>query len=187
MLRWIAPLGCALLFACGDDDSAMDSAKDGRDAGTYTSADGVPTEAKALEAWLAAGDYKTWTCEDDVHASRDPSPHGFNRICTNALLTEAALSGEPWPEGAAAVKELYESADADEPMGYAVELKTQADSADGAGWYWYERIGAKVVADGAGDRGAAKSICVSCHTAAGSDSAHTPSAHGRDFVYTPVR
>jgi hypothetical protein len=92
----------------------------------------------------------------------------------------------PWPKGAAAVKELYRSADDTEPMGYAVELKVADDSAGGAGWYWYERIGTDAVADGLGDSGAPKSICVSCHTAAGSDAAHTPTEYGRDFVYTPV-
>jgi cytochrome c553 len=31
------------------------------------------------------------------------------------------------------------------------------------------------------------SICVSCHNAAGSDTAHTPSVGGRDQVYTAVQ
>lgn len=185
----IAALGLVLVAACGDDDSdtaPADAGSAGDDAAAQVS-DAIPTEAEALEAWLATGAYKRWACEDATHASRSPSPHGYNRICANALVAQAALSDAPWPEGAAAVKELYESADADEPMGYAVELKTQADSADGSGWYWYERIGSTVAADGLGDQGPAKDICVTCHTAAGSDPAHTPTAHGRDFVYTPVR
>ena len=74
-------------------------------------------------------------------------------------------------------------------------MKTNADSADGKNWYWYETVPATsaaphdangVVADGLGDTGPAKSICVGCHAGAGSDAAHTPSAGGRDQVYTPV-
>jgi hypothetical protein len=55
------------------------------------------------------------------------------------------------------------SIDATDALGYAVYLKTDADSAGGDNWYWYERIGEDVVADGMGDSGTAKSICVGCH------------------------
>ena len=77
----------------------------------------------------------------------------------------------------------------------AVYLKAKADSAGGANWYWYERVpldsgvphdGSGVVADGMGSSGTAMSICVGCHAAAGSDTAHTPSPGGRDLVYTAV-
>jgi cytochrome c553 len=76
-----------------------------------------------------------------------------------------------------------------------VYLKTEADSAQGANWYWYERVplssaaphdAAGVVADGLGSSGPAQTICVACHAAAGTDAAHTPSPGGRDEVYTPV-
>ena len=128
-----------------------------------------------------------------MHEARAPSPHGFNRICSNDLIS--AHKGGAWPKGAAAVKELYASLDATTPTGYSVYLKTSDDSAGGASWYWYERLPPadaarfglpEVVADGLGNAGNAKSICVSCHVAAGSDAAHTPSAGGRDQVYTPV-
>jgi hypothetical protein len=177
-------------LGCGDDMSAAKS-DDAGGAGTTTdagaeSAQRPPTERAALEAWLADGAYRDWHCEPDVHASRSPSPHGFNRICSNDLVADNIAGSAPWPEGAAAVKELYASADAAKPMGYAVYLKTAADSADGAAWYWYEKMGGDVVADGLGDSGGAKSICVGCHVAAGADAAHTPTEHGRDQVYTPV-
>jgi Cytochrome P460 len=180
MRRVSAAFGLALWTACADDTGVQGGAAPEAQVGE------VPTEAEALEAWLAAGSYKSWSCEDAVHASRSPSPHGFNRICSNMQVDEARVGDGPWPKGAAAVKELYRSADDTEPMGYAVELKVADDSAGGAGWYWYERIGTDAVADGLGDSGAPKSICVSCHTAAGSDAAHTPTEYGRDFVYTPV-
>ena len=73
--------------------------------------------------------------------------------------------------------------------------KTAADSAKGANWYWYERVPLDskvphdangVVADGMGNSGTPLTICVDCHGGAGSDAKHTPSAGGRDQVYTPV-
>lgn len=154
-----------------------------------------PQGATAVEAWLAAGSYKNWQCEPDVHESRSPSPHGYNRICSNDVISANAAGEDEWPSGAAAVKELYATADAKEPVGFAVYLKTAADSGGGDNWYWYERVpldsaaphdAEGVVADGLGDQGPEKAICVSCHVAAGSDAAHTPSPGGRDQVYTPV-
>jgi hypothetical protein len=155
----------------------------------------VPTGAAAVEAWLQAGSYKQWKCESAVHASRDPSPHGFNRICSNVQISGSASGTADWAVGASAVKELYASIDATVPVGYAVYSKTNAESAAGANWYWYERVpldstaphdAAGVVANGMGGGGTAKTICVGCHNAAGLDTAHTPSVGGRDQVYTPV-
>lgn len=145
-----------------------------------------PTGRAAVEAWLAAGTYKAWTCESTVHASREPSPHGFNRICSNAVIASNASGTASWPVGAAAVKELFESATDVVPIGYSLYLKQDADSAGGAGWYWYERIDDSIYADGRGSSGTARSICVGCHQRAGADSRHTPSPGGRDLVYTPV-
>jgi hypothetical protein len=154
-----------------------------------------PQGAAAVEAWLTQGSYKAWQCESDIHESRNPSPHGYNRICSNDVIAANAGGEDDWPQGAAAVKELYATADAKEPVGFAVYLKTAAESDGGDNWYWYERVPLDsaaphdangVVADGLGDRGPEKAICVSCHVAAGNDAAHTPSAGGRDQVYTPV-
>jgi hypothetical protein len=182
-------------FGCADDDSNdAGASKAGSGADTKPSQK-PPQGAAAVEAWLKKGDYKEWQCESKVHEAREPSPHGFNRICSNDAISSHAADDGVWPSGAAAVKELYASADAAKPAGYAVYLKTKADSADGANWYWYERVPLDsaaphdsdgVVADGLGDSGAAKTICVSCHAAAGSDVAHTPSEGGRDQVYSPV-
>lgn len=154
-----------------------------------------PTTGPAVEAWLKTGDYKQWHCESAAHVARSPSPHGFNRICSNDALSGNASGSATWPEGAAAVKELYANLTDSTPAGYAVYSKTSVDSAGGANWYWYERVplnslvphdGSGVVADGPGGTGSPKTICVGCHAAAGSDAAHTPSPGGRDFVYTPV-
>jgi hypothetical protein len=191
--RWVLSFGIALsVAACGGDESAPDR---GASQIQPDNDQTPPQGADAIEAWLAEGSYNAWHCEDEVHESRDPSPHGFNRICSNDLIAANAQGKDSWPKGAAAVKELYATADAMEPVGFAVYLKTATDSDKGSNWYWYERVPLDsaaphdadgVVADGPGDSGPEKAICVSCHAAAGSDKPHTPSAGGRDQVYTPV-
>ena len=174
----------ALATACSSSDDDNDNSNPPSNPGT---AQRPPTGASNVEAWLKTGAYKSWHCESAVHEARSPSPHGFNRICSNDAISTNATGTANWPEGAAAVKELYDNAAGTTPTGYAVYLKTNADSAAGANWYWYERIpGNTVVADGLGNAGVAKSLCVGCHGAAGSDAPHTPSAGGRDQVYTPV-
>jgi hypothetical protein len=146
-----------------------------------------PTGHDAVESWLAGGAYKLWASEPAIHASRSPSPHNFNRIFSNEILAANATGTGAWPKGAAAVKELYSAETDTTPSGYAVYLKLADDSAAGANWYWYERIpDGSIAADGNGDSGTAKTLCVGCHAAAGSDPAHTPSPGGRDEVYTPV-
>jgi len=154
-----------------------------------------PMGREAVEEWLATGMFKSWAAEPAIHPSRTPSPHGFNRIWSNDLIAQNASGTGDWPEGAAAVKELYASMTDTTPVGVAVYLKLASDSKGGANWYWYERVPADspaphdangVVADGNGDAGPAKTICVGCHAAAGADALHTPTTGGRDQVYTPV-
>lgn len=179
----VVGMSCAIAAGCDSSNKATGASET------------PPMGATAVEAWLAAGSYKTWTCEPASHEARSPSPHGFNRICSNSLISNNAAGTDAWPEGAAAVKELLADATSTTPVGYAVYLKTKADSADGANWYWYERVPLTsaaphdangVVADGMGSTGTAMSICVNCHGAAGSDTAHTPSVGGRDQIYTAV-
>ncbi len=175
-----------LLAACGSDDGNN----------TNTGDDQTPPSGRvAVESWLSDGAYKAWASESAVHPSRDPSPHGFNRIFSNDLIAANATGAGAWPKGAAAVKELYADMTSTTPVGVAVYLKLDSDSAGGDNWYWYERVPLDseaphdangVVADGNGNSGAAKEICVGCHIGAGIDAAHTPTPGGRDQVYTPV-
>lgn len=174
MRRSIAVVAVAVmaLVGCGSDDEKQNP----------------PTTGSAdVEAWLAEGHYKSWKCEAAVHEARSPSPHGKNRICSNDALV--ANKGGAYAVDSAGVKELYDSAGTT-VVGIAVYRKVKEGST-GDVWYWYERVPSDssaphdsrgVVADGMGDSGAAKSICVSCHAAAGSDSGHS----GHDFVYTQV-
>lgn len=132
----------------------------------------IPPAGKAadLEQWIMTGVYKNWACEAAKHPNRAPSPHGENRICSNPLLS-ASASGA-YPVGAASVKELYAG---NAISGYALGVKIKAGEGQDT-WYWYERIGGAVVADGIGNP-----TCEGCHSHAADD------AKGRDRVFTQVK
>jgi hypothetical protein len=163
---------------------ASDAGCPGKDAGypAYTpgTAEIPPTgNAAEITAWLKKGDYKAWKCEAAAHEPRAPSPHGKNRICSNAK-SSAHTTGE-YPIGAANVKELFDAAGTN-VTGYAIEYKTAAGKGDA--WYWFEQMGANVVADGPGSTpGTVKNVCVGCHASAGSGAGYS----GHDFVYTQVK
>ncbi len=153
------------------------------DAGCPTADGGCPatgnadtpptTNPAAIDAWLAAGSYKTgtWKCEAEPHAGRAPSPHGQNRVCSNAKLS-AHGAGE-FPIGSANVKEIYTGANI---TGLAIALKTAAGA--GEAWFWYERLNGSVVANGLGVPG-----CAGCHSTAPAG----PQNNGHDFVFTQVK
>ena len=127
-----------------------------------------PRGSKDLLDWIGAGHYLAWTCEAEPHPKRPGSGHGPNRICSNTAL-RSSTGTEPYPVGAAAVKEIYDSGGAIKQ--YAVYRKVEA-GAGGDTWYWYEGAsgGGSVVANGEGD-----GTCTGCHGRA-----------PRDFVYTVV-
>ena len=190
----IAALALTTTFGCGARDTQPDRslqsdgaagnanahANDGEDAGTSV-LDLPPTENAALEAWLDSKAYDRYFCEPAVHASRSPSPHGFNRICSNDVIAERVEASGEWPEGAAAVKEIFASESDPEPSGYAVYVKTRAESDGGRGWYWYERLPGRSANSGFG-----ATVCTGCHSNAGASAATTPSPGARDYVFTPV-
>lgn len=179
VLAVLATSGCSGSKA-GDSEATDDTATNDT---TTTSSDQIPPMGEAnIKAWLATGVYNDWHCESAEHDARSPSPHGVNRICSNDVLSAGSV---PFAKDSAGVKELWDKAGG-QVMGYAVYLKTDADSANGANWYWYEDNPAinpvgGVVADGMGTSGNPKDVCVSCHVAAASDDQH-PGAG--DFVYT---
>ena len=113
----------------------------------------------AIEAWLAAGHYKSWHCEAAIHAAAAPSVHTpFDKVCSNDVLN--ATAAPPWPVGAASVKEVYSAIDGTTPVGYAVSLKTADDTtAKGTVWYWYERV------PGFTSAGVGDTTCTGCHEA----------------------
>jgi hypothetical protein len=182
------PILAGSVAAC----SSSSNAPSGSTGDAGSSADGgnaqtPPVGGSAVAAWLASGAYKSWHCETAVHAARSPSPHNIDRVCSNDVIANNATGSGAWPIGAAAVKELYANATDTVPGGYAVYLKSKADSAGGANWYYYGALAAGgAPVDGMGNDANVMTQCTGCHLAAGSDMAHTPSPGGRDEVYTPV-
>ncbi|MFZ5558164.1 MAG: hypothetical protein ACOZDY_15835 [Pseudomonadota bacterium] len=134
------------------------------------SGDVPPTDAAALLKWLQAGKYKKWPRESSPHKSQGPHPAQVIAFLNPALDRSMAAKAPAHPQGAAAVKELYDAAG--KPAGWAVSVKTAADSGGGTGWYWYEILGAtasgNVVASANG-----VPLCFGCHST------------GRDFVLIP--
>lgn len=133
-------------------------------------------DTSAIEAWLATKAYTRWKCEPSPHPRRAGSGHAQNRICSNGALS-AHGDGE-YPVGAASVKELFDGSG--NINGYATLLKVRSGGVES--FYWYERIGAGVVANGMGDSGSAKSVCTGCHDGAGKNG-----QTGHDGVFTQVR
>lgn len=184
------------IFACSSSSSTGAATSD---AGGADDPQLPPTSGyQAVEAWLGKGYYKAWHCEPAPHAARSPSPHGVNRICNNAKVTAQPAGPGEYPVGSANVKELYDDG-AKNIIGYAVEVHVSAGK-DTSNWYWYEKdpaLGAPakngsagLIADGVGPTegvsgGPTDKICTGCHTAAGSDAAHT-TTDSHDFVYTHV-
>jgi hypothetical protein len=160
--------------------TATGSAPPGAEAGTPgTSGDEEtpPTgDAATVKAWLDTKAYAKWACEPAPHPGRAGTGHSANRICSNGLLSRHG-AGE-YPVGAASVKELF---DANGTLnGYALLLKTKPGGVES--FYWYENIGASVIANGQGDSGSAKSVCTGCHDGAGKNG-----QTGHDGVFTQVK
>jgi hypothetical protein len=118
-----------------------------------------PASKTELLTWLQGKNYSAWAKESAIHPSA--GPHGDVLTYFNPVLEQSFKAGNTThPMGAASVKELFT---AGELSGWSVMIKTQDDSADGAGWYWFQT---KSTTDPeqimVADYGAAG--CVSCHT-----------------------
>lgn len=201
MKIWTMIAALALLPGCdsGGSDEGGSSGSGTMSAGETAEPTGggedetqvPPTSGHAdMQVWLKAGHYKSWTCQTGVQEPIMISPHGKQRICSNAVLS-AHGDGE-YPVDSAAVKELYDEAGAN-IVGYAVYRHISAGKT-GDNWYWYEVVPDSsmaphdangVVADQVGTMGSApgKDLCVSCHSATGIDADHP----GHDFVYEQVK
>lgn len=152
----------------GADDSSDGTASTADTTDTGAAQELPPIESvEILEAWLAAGSYKTWAAETGVHPST--GPHGGNvRTFVNDLaLASLAAQNIEHPQDSATVKELYADG-VDEIVGYAVSRKTTPASQGGDTWYWYERIDATTYG---GELGVG--LCTGCH------------GGGSDFILTP--
>ncbi len=125
----------------------------------------VPTESKALFAYLQSGAYKNFPAkESDRYPSRGPHTKiGWPvRVFMGPKINGSLAAGnKSHPPGSSIVKEMYDGSG--KLQGWAVSVKTQADSAGGAGWFWYEVTsttdGSKPVASGNGIP-----LCFGCHS-----------------------
>ena len=125
----------------------------------------VPTDSAALHKFLKEGKYKDFPSQELAsHPSRGPhSKFGWPvRVFLDAKTDAALKSGQAsLPAGSSLVKEMY--TDAGVLQGWAVMVKTQADSAGGQGWFWYETTNVNdssdIVASGNG-----VPLCFGCHS-----------------------
>ena len=133
----------------------------------------VPIAKDKLFSYLQAGSYKNLAAkESGRHPTRGPHTKiGWPvRVFLGPNLDASLKAGNTThPAGSAAVKEMYDGSG--KLQGWAVMVKTTADSAGGKGWFWYEITsttdGSKPVATGNG-----VPLCFGCHFT------------GRDFVLT---
>ena len=130
-----------------------------------------PSGKAAIESWLAQAPYTAWACEPAAHPSRNGSPHGNNRICSNAKVS--GNTAAEYPVGAASVKELVRSDGS--VHGHSV-MKKLADGSIGANWYFFEESDGRVYADAPDESG-----CVTCHQLAGQGG-----QPGKDFVFNQI-
>ncbi len=138
----------------------------------------VPIDQPALFKYLQDGSYKNFAAKESaLHPSTGPhTKAGLPvRVFVDPKMEASLGAGNAaHPAGAGIVKEMY---DAERKLqGWAVMVKTAADSAGGKGWFWYEVTsttdGSKPVAAGNG-----VPLCFGCHTA------------GKDYVLSefPLR
>lgn len=143
-----------------DDDATSSSDDDGGEPVDQL----PPTDSAALLPWLEAGSYLAWDRESAIHLSAGPHGGDVRTYVNAALVASLAAGASEHPVDAAVVKELY---DDDEVVGHAVMVKV-ASGTGGATWYWYERVGSSMYADGVDE-----SLCWSCHQD-GADQVLTP-------------
>src|SRR5690606_20165962 len=98
----------------------------------------LPTDPQALLSFLQANSYASFAAEAAAHPSS--GPHGSVRTFVGPKLDQSLAAGNTThPPGSGTVKELFDSNG--NPNGWAVWVKTQADSAGGDSIYWYEIFG----------------------------------------------
>jgi hypothetical protein len=188
---------CSAPLACSDDADAPDTKPEsaGGGAGANEAASGAggvgmggagsesldpqvpPGDAKSMAEWLDAfqanGWADDWICEAGFTEKGEGAAaihaHGANRVCNNQALAAATLDGDvELPVGAAALKYVE--------RGIYVEVKVQAESDGGKGWFWYAPNGEVA--------GRGLAACTGCHSAAGTDDDHPGLG---DYVYFQVK
>ncbi len=127
----------------------------GGSGGTDCAECDVPANRSDLEAFLAAGSYRSFAQESGPHPSDGPHFGDVITYLSPKLTTSLEAGNSTHPIGAAAVKELL-GRDGDDVNGFTVWVKVADDGGDG--FYWYEEFDGSNFANGRGT-----SICVGCH------------------------
>jgi len=127
---------------------------------TARASDLPPTEGEALLKWLQSGAYKAWPKESAPHRSMGAHETLVVTHLNPALDKSMHAKAAAHPQGSAAVKELLDAGG--KLMGWALAMKTAAQSDGGKGWFWYEILGttpgSPVTANGQG-----APACIGCH------------------------
>lgn len=121
----------------------------------------VPTAA--LQPWLIQGSYRVWPHESKRHPSSGPHADQVVTYLSPSLEASLRARAKTHPRGAAAVKELFKGG---AHVGWAVSVKTAADSAAGKNWFWYETLSTAPDAK-APYQGLGVEICRDCHAESG--------------------
>lgn len=129
-----------------------------------------PTEPVALLKWLQGGSYRQWPKESAPHRSMGPHQSLVVTYLNPMLDQSLGAKAAAHPTGSAAVKELLDAGS--KVSGWAVSVKTGADSDGGKGWFWYEILGTSSSGSVTAQANGAP-LCGGCH------------ARGRDFVLIP--
>ena len=136
-------------------------------AQTGTSSGPVPTDLDALFAYLNNKEYESFVeRESAVHPSRGPHARFGSPVrvfLSDDLAASMAQGNSSHPAGSSIVKEMYED-DGVTLEGWAVMVKTQDDTDQGNGWFWYEVTSTTdPTALGGGEAGNGIPLCTSCH------------------------
>lgn len=187
----LALAAAVVLAACGGTDSTPAGGEDDGDGGpgatpASPAGDGggvaeasapppgdagpAPSSAAALQAWLRTRTYAAWPAESAKHKSTGPHGGDVRVYLSPDLEASLAANAAQHPVGATAVKELFTG---NEVTGWAVGVKTEADSRGGAGWYWYEAFSTDETPSSTIE-GQGKPLCAGCHTSGSRDQVLTP-------------
>lgn len=158
--------GTFLLMGCSPGANE-EAAADGAAHSAATSSGQVPTDLDALFTYLTNKEYEGFAeRETAAHPSRGPHARFSSpvRVFMNDVVAASLAQGNTsHPKGSEIVKEMYLD-DGETLEGWAVMVKTQEDSDEGNGWFWYEVTSTTdSTALGGGEAGNGVKLCTSCH------------------------
>ncbi len=147
-----------LAVSCGDSSSTP--ATTTGDTGTTAAKLDIPMGKAAILPWLQAKSYASWPKESKVHATLGDHDGQVRTYLHPSLDASLKAGAKEHPAGAAMVKEIY-GVDGTTLNGWAVAQKTEASSASGANWYFFEL---RMMAGTPNADGKNASRCVTCHS-----------------------